>query len=178
MSCGQVARAFLRTVLRPFAMCAHERYALLRVVRQKFARKTCRGHIFRSKVPSKRRSRKAHSDWSAYRQTVSFPPAFRSKAHHSKQEYTRVVRQKFARKTCRGHTFRSKVPSKRRSRKAHSDWSAYRQTVSFPPAFRSKAHHSKQEYTRVVRQKGLEPPTYCLEGSCSIRMSYWRVWSE
>ena len=26
----------------------------------------------------------------------------------------------------------------------------------------------------MVRQKGLEPPTYCLEGSCSIRMSYWR----
>ncbi len=26
----------------------------------------------------------------------------------------------------------------------------------------------------LVRQKGLEPPTYCLEGSCSIRMSYWR----
>ena len=30
----------------------------------------------------------------------------------------------------------------------------------------------------MVRQKGLEPPTYCLEGSCSIRMSYWRVWLE
>ena len=27
---------------------------------------------------------------------------------------------------------------------------------------------------KLVRQKGLEPPTYCLEGSCSIRMSYWR----
>ena len=31
---------------------------------------------------------------------------------------------------------------------------------------------------KMVRQKGLEPPTYCLEGSCSIRMSYWRIWSE
>ncbi len=29
----------------------------------------------------------------------------------------------------------------------------------------------------VVRQKGLEPLTYCLEGSCSIQLSYWRVWS-
>ena len=28
---------------------------------------------------------------------------------------------------------------------------------------------------RMVRQEGFEPPTYCLEGSCSIRVSYWRV---
>ncbi len=27
----------------------------------------------------------------------------------------------------------------------------------------------------LVRQEGLEPPTYCLEGSCSIHMSYWRM---
>ena len=27
----------------------------------------------------------------------------------------------------------------------------------------------------MVRQKGLEPPAYCLEGSCSIQLSYWRV---
>ena len=27
----------------------------------------------------------------------------------------------------------------------------------------------------MVRQEGLEPPTYCLEGSCSIQMSYWRI---
>ena len=33
-------------------------------------------------------------------------------------------------------------------------------------------------YPGLVRRKGLEPPTYCLEGSCSIRMSYRRVWSE
>ena len=26
----------------------------------------------------------------------------------------------------------------------------------------------------VVRQKGLEPLAYCLEGSCSIQLSYWR----
>ncbi len=30
---------------------------------------------------------------------------------------------------------------------------------------------------RVARQKGLEPLTYCLEGSCSIQLSYWRIWS-
>lgn len=27
----------------------------------------------------------------------------------------------------------------------------------------------------MARQKGLEPLTYCLEGSCSIRLSYWRI---
>ena len=27
----------------------------------------------------------------------------------------------------------------------------------------------------MVRQKGFEPPAYCLEGSCSIRLSYWRI---
>ncbi len=28
----------------------------------------------------------------------------------------------------------------------------------------------------VARQEGLEPPTYCLEGSCSILLSYWRIY--
>ena len=27
----------------------------------------------------------------------------------------------------------------------------------------------------LARQKGLEPLTYCLEGSCSIQLSYWRM---
>ena len=30
---------------------------------------------------------------------------------------------------------------------------------------------------KMVRQKGFEPPAYCLEGSCSIHLSYRRVWS-
>ena len=29
----------------------------------------------------------------------------------------------------------------------------------------------------MARQKGLEPLTYCLEGSCSIQLSYWRIYS-
>ena len=29
---------------------------------------------------------------------------------------------------------------------------------------------------RVARQEGFEPPTYCLEGSCSILLSYWRIY--
>ena len=27
----------------------------------------------------------------------------------------------------------------------------------------------------MARLKGLEPPAYCLEGSCSIQLSYWRI---
>ena len=27
----------------------------------------------------------------------------------------------------------------------------------------------------LARQEGFEPPTYCLEGSCSIQLSYWRI---
>ena len=27
----------------------------------------------------------------------------------------------------------------------------------------------------MARQKGLEPLTHCLEGSCSIQLSYWRI---
>ena len=27
----------------------------------------------------------------------------------------------------------------------------------------------------LARQEGLEPPTHCLEGSCSIHLSYWRI---
>ena len=41
-------------------------------------------------------------------------------------------------------------------------------------------HHRRERQYHVsdmVRQKGLEPPAYCLEGSCSIQLSYWRVWS-
>ena len=30
----------------------------------------------------------------------------------------------------------------------------------------------------VVRQKGLEPLAYCLEGSCSIQLSYWLILSS
>ena len=27
----------------------------------------------------------------------------------------------------------------------------------------------------MVRQEGIEPPAYCLEGSCSVLLSYWRI---
>ena len=30
----------------------------------------------------------------------------------------------------------------------------------------------------LARQEGFEPPTYCLEGSCSIQLSYWRTSQE
>ena len=37
--------------------------------------------------------------------------------------------------------------------------------------------HHMEEIRGMVRLKGLEPPAYCLEGSCSIQLSYWRIWS-
>ena len=33
-----------------------------------------------------------------------------------------------------------------------------------------------RQYHHMARQEGLEPPTYCLEGSCSIQLSYWRTY--
>ena len=30
----------------------------------------------------------------------------------------------------------------------------------------------------LARQEGFEPPAYCLEGSCSIQLSYWRISME
>ena len=37
-----------------------------------------------------------------------------------------------------------------------------------------KPHKSQIELARL---KGLEPLTHCLEGSCSIHLSYRRLWS-
>ena len=33
----------------------------------------------------------------------------------------------------------------------------------------------KAETKEMARQKGFEPLAYCLEGSCSIQLSYWRI---
>ena len=48
-----------------------------------------------------------------------------------------------------------------------------------PMASRATIWRSNQlSYTHhilLVRQKGLEPLAYCLEGSCSILLSYWRT---
>ena len=38
-------------------------------------------------------------------------------------------------------------------------------------------HHRLAETVQMARLKGLEPLTHCLEGSCSIHLSYRRVWS-
>ena len=35
--------------------------------------------------------------------------------------------------------------------------------------------YTHQIQHKMARQKGFEPLAYCLEGSCSIRLSYWRV---
>ena len=45
----------------------------------------------------------------------------------------------------------------------------------------SYTHHmdihmgSADDVRKMARQKGLEPLAYCLEGSCSIQLSYWRI---
>ena len=39
----------------------------------------------------------------------------------------------------------------------------------------SYTHHINHIKRTLARQKGLEPPAYCLEGSCSIQLSYWRM---
>ena len=41
----------------------------------------------------------------------------------------------------------------------------------------SYTHHiyACDHTVEMVRQKGFEPPAYCLEGSCSIQLSYWRI---
>ena len=36
----------------------------------------------------------------------------------------------------------------------------------------------KHPQRELARQKGLEPLAYCLEGSCSIQLSYWRMLME
>ncbi len=41
-------------------------------------------------------------------------------------------------------------------------------------AFDCSSHRRSK---KLARQEGLEPPTYCLEGSCSIQLSYWRMFS-
>ena len=42
-----------------------------------------------------------------------------------------------------------------------------------PPHIRTESAETLQK--EVARQKGLEPLAYCLEGSCSIQLSYWRI---
>ncbi len=39
----------------------------------------------------------------------------------------------------------------------------------------SYTHHILISQRKLARQEGLEPTAYCLEGSCSIQLSYWRI---
>ena len=51
-------------------------------------------------------------------------------------------------------------------------------------SFRPKARRPTAETewsipgSELVRQKGFEPLAYCLEGSCSILLSYWRTCAD
>ena len=53
--------------------------------------------------------------------------------------------------------------------------------IGFEPMVSSATNwrFNQLSYTHhMARQKGLEPLTYCLEGSCSIQLSYWRRYFE
>ena len=39
----------------------------------------------------------------------------------------------------------------------------------------SYTHQMYNVLIEMARQKGFEPLAYCLEGSCSIQLSYWRI---
>ena len=42
----------------------------------------------------------------------------------------------------------------------------------------SYTHRKVREIPEMARQKRFELLTYCLEGSCSIRLSYWRLYTR
>ncbi len=47
---------------------------------------------------------------------------------------------------------------------------------SFPGSYANRGSGTQRASSDVLaRQEGFEPPTYCLEGSCSILLSYWRM---
>ncbi len=50
-----------------------------------------------------------------------------------------------------------------------------RQKCDKPVNKRKNPHSCGLKY--MARLEGLEPPTPCLEGRCSIRLSYKRIWS-
>ena len=45
-----------------------------------------------------------------------------------------------------------------------------------PPESKT-AHTAPPPQAELARLKGLEPLAHCLEGSCSIHLSYRRIWS-
>ncbi len=68
--------------------------------------------------------------------------------------------------------FRNSPPAMRPGNSFLMGWKmGFEPTISSATNWRfnqlSYIHH-------MARQKGLEPLTYCLEGSCSIQLSYWR----
>ena len=65
----------------------------------------------------------------------------------------------------------------------HSNGLFWMDPMGFEPTVSSATNWRFNQLSYIhhmARQKGLEPLTYCLEGSCSIQLSYWREfdWSR
>ena len=59
--------------------------------------------------------------------------------------------------------------------RAHSLWGGIWGSNPRHPEPQSGALPTELIPPYLARQEGFEPPTYCLEGSCSILLSYWRI---
>ena len=59
--------------------------------------------------------------------------------------------------------------------RAHSLWGGIWGSNPRHPEPQSGALPTELIPPYLARQEGFEPPTYCLEGSCSILLSYWRM---
>ena len=46
-----------------------------------------------------------------------------------------------------------------------------------PMLYQLNYTHHREKLRELARLKGLEPLAHCLEGSCSIHLSYRRIWS-
>ena len=55
-------------------------------------------------------------------------------------------------------------------------WRSNQLSYTHHRGIRNDPWHTSHE-VHMARLEGLEPPAHCLEGSCSIHLSYRRVWS-
>ena len=137
------------------------------MARLKFeGRTTCQGHVGPLKVPSEEGEPLGDARFATgegVQDTKMLRPKMRPKY---------LARLKFeGRTTCQGHVGPLKVPSEEGEPLGDARFATgegVQDTKMLRPKMRPKY---------LARLKGLEPLTHCLEGSCSIHLSYRRVWS-